>query len=174
LSNLIPKFEGEQTFSKKSIVIALATVLALLVVGVGGFIVHSNNVKAEKEAIRAAQALKAYQEELEAERIRNDVTWVPDGYYAWKDDKSVAYKWINNADNDCYSCRYWTLEVISKYGCTDGVYGELNILDKSSGTVISYTNDTLNYLGPFQAGRLSFETYIEGSITGDLTEINCR
>ena len=138
----------------------------------GGYTIHSNNVKAEKEAIRAELALIAYQEELEAERIRNDVTWVPDGYYAWPDDKSIAYKWISNAGNDCYSCRYWTMEVVSKYGCSDGVYGEMNI--EKNGVVVGFTNDTINYLGPFQAGRLSFETYIEGSITADPTELKCR
>ena len=172
MSNLIPESNSGQTVSKRSLIIALSVVLTLIVVGVGGYTIHSNNVKAEKEAIRAELALKAYQEELEAERIRNDVTWVPDGYYAWTDDKSVAYKWINGAGNDCYDCRYWTLEVISKYGCSYGLYGEMNI-DKN-GIVVSYSNDTLNYLGPYQAGRLSFETYIDGSITGDLTELNCR
>ena len=174
MSNLIPKLDGELAFSKRSLIIALAVVLSLLVVGVGGYTIHSNNVKAEKEAIRAELALKAYQAEQEAERIRNDVSWVPDGYYAWTDDKSVAYKWVNGAGNDCYECRYWTLEVISKNGCYDGIYGELNIQNKSTGVVISYANDSLNYLGPLQAGRLTFETYIDGSITGDLTELNCR
>lgn len=172
MSNLIPESNSGQTVSKRSLIIALSVVLTLIVVGVGGYTIHSNNVKAEKEAIRAELALKAYQEELEAERIRNDVTWVPDGYYAWTDDKSVAYKWINGAGNDCYDCRYWTLEVVSKYGCSDGLYGEMNI--EKNGIVVSYSNDTLNYLGPYQAGRLSFETYIDGSITGDLTELNCR
>ena len=172
MSNLSPESSSGQTVSKRSLIIALSVVLTLIVVGVGGYTIHSNNVKAEKEAIRAELALKAYQEELEAERIRNDVTWVPDGYYAWTDDKSVAYKWINGAGNDCYDCRYWTLEVISKYGCSDGLYGEMNI--EKNGVVVSYSNDTLNYLGPYQAGRLSFETYIDGSITGDLTELNCR
>jgi hypothetical protein len=172
LSNLIPKLNGEQAISKRSLIIAVSVVFTLLVVGVAGYTIHSNNVKAEKEAIRAELALKAYQAELEAERIRNDVTWVPDGYYAWTDDKSVAYKWINGAGNDCYDCRYWTLEVVSKNGCYDGLYGEMNI--EKNGIVVSYSNDTLNYLGPYQPGRLSFETYIEGSITGDLTELNCR
>jgi len=172
LSNLIPESNSGQTVSKRSLIIALSVVLTLIVVGVGGYTIHSNNVKAEKEAIRAELALKAYQEELEAERIRNDVTWVPDGYYAWTEDKSVAYKWINGAGNDCYDCRYWTLEVVSKNGCYDGLYGEMNI--EKNGIVVSYSNDTLNYLGPYQAGRLSFETYIDGSITGDLTELNCR
>ena len=172
MSNLIPESNSGQTVSKRSLIIALSVVLTLIVVGVGGYTIHSNNVKAEKEAIRAELALKAYQEELEAERIRNDVTWVPDGYYAWTDDKSVAYKWIEGAGNDCYDCRYWTLEVVSKYGCSDGLYGEMNI--EKNGIVVSYSNDTLNYLGPYQAGRLSFETYIDGSITGDLTELNCR
>ena len=172
MSNLTPESNSGQTVSKRSLIIALSVVFALIVVGVGGYTIHSNNVKAEKEAIRAELALKAYQEELEAERIRNDVTWVPDGYYAWTEDKSVAYKWINGAGNDCYDCRYWTLEVVSKNGCYDGLYGEMNI--EKNGIVVSYSNDTLNYLGPYQAGRLSFETYIEGSITGDLTELNCR
>ena len=169
---MIPESNSGQTVSRRSLIIALSVVLTLIVVGVGGYTIHSNNVKAEKEAIRAELALKAYQEELEAERIRNDVTWVPDGYYAWTDDKSVAYKWIEGAGNDCYDCRYWTLEVVSKYGCSDGLYGEMNI--EKNGIVVSYSNDTLNYLGPYQAGRLSFETYIDGSITGDLTELNCR
>lgn len=172
MSNLTPESNSGQTVSKRSLIIALSVVLTLIVVGVGGYTIHSNNVKAEKEAIRAELALKAYQEELEAERIRNDVTWVPDGYYAWTEDKSVAYKWINGAGNDCYDCRYWTLEVVSKNGCYDGLYGEMNI--EKNGIVVSYSNDTLNYLGPYQAGRLSFETYIDGSITGDLTELNCR
>ena len=87
---------------------------------------------------------------------------------------SLYLKWIDGAGNDCYDCRYWTLEVISKNGCYDGIYGELNIQNKSTGVVISYANDSLNYLGPLQAGRLTFETYIDGSITGDLTELNCR
>ena len=138
----------------------------------GGYTIHSNNVKAEKEAIRAELALKAYEEELEAERIRNDVTWVPSGYFAWTEDKSIAYKWIPNADNDCYDCRYWTLEVIAKWGCSEGVYGEMNI--EKNGVVVSYANDTLNYLGPFQSGRLSFEHYGEGTHTGELIELNCR
>lgn len=172
MSNLTPESNSGQTVSKRSLIIALSVVFALIVVGVGGYTIHSNNVKAEKEAIRAELALKAYQEELEAERIRNDVTWVPDGYYAWTEDKSVAYKWINGAGNDCYDCRYWTLEVVSKNGCYDGLYGEMNI--EKNGIVVSYSNDTLNYLGPYQAGRLSFETYIDGNITGDLTELNCR
>ncbi len=172
MSDLNPKLNGELAFSKRTLIIVLAVVLSLLVVGVGGYTIHSNNVKAEKEAIRAELALKAYQEEQEAERIRNDVTWVPSGYYAWDEDKSIAWKWIDGAGNDCYDCTYWTVEVISKYGCSDGIYSEINI--EKNGVVVGYTNDTLNYLGPFQTGRLAFESYIDGDLTGDITELNCR
>jgi hypothetical protein len=172
LSDLNPKLNGELAFSKRTLIIVLAVVLSLLVVGVGGYTIHSNNVKAEKEAIRAELALKAYQEEQEAERIRNDVTWVPDGYYAWAEDKSIAWKWIKGADFDCYDCTYWTVEVISKYGCSDGVYGEINL--ERNGVVVGYANDTLNYLGPFQAGRMTFVEYPYSSLNGDLTELNCR
>jgi hypothetical protein len=172
LSNPVPNLNGEKTISKRSLIIALSVVLTLIVVGVAAYTIHSNNVKAEKEAIRAALALKAYEEELEAERIRNDVTWVPDGYYAWDDDKSIAWKWIKNASNDCYRCKYWTVEVVSKNGCYDGVYAELNI--ERNGVVVGYDSDTINYLGASQTGRLSFEHYREGTHQGFLTELNCR
>lgn len=172
MSSFYPENSGDDSLNMRTLVIALAVVLTLLVVGVSAYVINSNNVKAEREAIRAELALKAYEEELEAERIRNDVTWVPEDYYAWTDDKSIAYKWISNGGTDCYDCYYWTLEVISKYGCTDGVYGEMNI--ERNDVVVSYTNDTLNYLGPFQPGRLTFETYEDGDISGDLVELNCR
>ena len=172
MSNPVPNLNGEKTISKRSLIIALSVVLTLIVVGVAAYTIHSNNVKAEKEAIRAALALKAYEEELEAERIRNDVTWVPDGYYAWDDDKSVAWKWIKGVDVDCSDCTYWTVEVISKNGCYDGVYGEINV--ERNGVVVGYANDTLNYLAPLQAGRLTFIEYPYSSLTGDLTELNCR
>jgi hypothetical protein len=170
--NLTPNLNGEQTISKRSLVIALAITFIVFVVGIAAYTIHSNNVKAEKEAIRAELALKAYEAELEAERIRNDVSWVPDGYYSWDDDKSIAWKWIDDAGSDCYECTYWTVEVISKNGCFDGIYSEINIEEYD--VVVGYTNDTLNYLGPFQTGRLTFESYIDGNLTGNLTELNCR
>lgn len=172
MSNLTPESNSGQTVSKRSLIIALSVVLTLIVVGVGGYTIHSNNVKAEKEAIRAELALKAYQEELEAERIRNDVTWVPDGYYAWDEDKSVAWKWINGADVDCSDCTYWTVEVVSKNGCSDGLYGEINI--EKNDVVVGYANDTLNYLGPLQTGRLTFIEYPYDNLQGSVTELNCR
>ena len=172
MSDFIPQSGSGQSLNKKPVIIAIAVIFSLIVVGVVGFTIHSNNVKAEKEAIRAEQALLAYQAELEAERIRNDVTWVPDGYYAWQDDKSVAWKWVKNVDYDCYDCTWWTVEVVSKYGCPNGLYGEINI--EQNGVVIGYANDTLNYLDPYQAGRLTLVRYPYDDLTGDLTELNCR
>jgi Protein of unknown function (DUF2510) len=157
--------------TKKNL-IAVVAVLALLIGG--GTVVkvgldYQSNKRAA--AARAAEAKAALEAQIALDRIKNDVTWVPTGYYPWSEDKSIAYKWVK-VNNDCYSCIYWTLEVVSKLGCSGGVYGEMNILQ--NGIVVDYTNDTLSYLAPGQKGRLSFETYRDGTFTGRLTELTCR
>jgi Protein of unknown function (DUF2510) len=177
----VPAAEKSYSFSvpipakylTKKNLIAVVAVLALLIGG--GTVVkvgldYQSNKRAA--AARAAEAKAALEAQIALDRIKNDVTWVPSGYTPWSDDKSIAWKWDRSAGNDCYSCRYWTVEVVSKLGCSGGVYGEMNILQ--NGTVVDYTNDTLSYLSPGQKGRLSFETYRDGTFTGRLTELTCR
>ena len=133
---------------------------------------YENGVK-EKAAVARAEKLKAeVAAALALERIKNDVSWVPDGYFAGPSDKSLAWKWIRGADYDCYSCRYWTVEVIARDGCTNGVSGEINI--ERNGIVVDNAYDSLSYLAAGQTGRLTFVHYREGSYTGDLIELECR
>ncbi|CAN2189331.1 Domain of unknown function DUF2510 [Candidatus Nanopelagicaceae bacterium] len=157
----------------KNRVISFFVIIALVISGVTFLKIQSDNAAKEKASIARAEKAKA---ELDAalalERIKNDVTWVPSGYKAWNEDKSIAWKWGRNSGNKCGGCSYWIADVISKYGCLNGLYGELNIT--KYGTVIAYTNDSLGYLSPLQAGQLIFETYEEGNIQGTLTELNCR
>jgi hypothetical protein len=155
---------------KKKLIIALASVMSVLML-VGGVTAYSIQKKnAEKEAA-AAYALAVYEAEKRAEELRNDITWVPDKYTPWSSDKTVAYKWNNSAGNDCYSCRYWNLDIVTKNGCSNGVYAEMNI--ERNGVVVSYTNDSLPYLGAGDKGRLTFETYEDGSLQGSLVELRC-
>lgn len=160
-------------YLKKNRIIAALAIVAITITGVTLVNIQLDN-KAKKEAAieRAEQERVELEARLALERIKNDITWVPSGYTPWRDDKSIAYKFIKNVGNDCYSCIYWTVEVVSKLGCSGGVYGELNI--ERNGTVIDYTNDSLSYLAPLQKGRLSFETYKDGSFQGRVTELNCR
>jgi hypothetical protein len=155
---------------KKKLIIALASVMSvvILVGGVTTYSIHKKNV--EKKAA-AALAQLAYEQEKRAEAIRNDITWVPNKYTAWSSDKTIAWKWNNSASSDCYSCHYWNIDIVTKYGCTNGVYGELNI--ERNGVVVSYANDSLSYLGVGDKGRLTFETYEDGSLQGSLVELRC-
>ena len=159
-------------YLKKRNLIAALSIFAIVFVGFGVVKIQmDNNAKKEAQLILEAKRKAELKALIEEERIKNDVSWVPSGFNAWSDDKTVAWKWVD-ANNDCYSCRYWTVEVISKNGCYNGLYGEMNI--ERNNVVVSYTNDSLSYLSPMQKGRLSFETYLEGSIQGSLTELNCR
>ena len=157
----------------KNRLVALVGIIALVISGITFVKIQSNNAAKEKASIARAEKAKA---ELDAalalEKIKNDVTWVPSGYTAWSEDKSVAWKWGKNVGNKCGGCSYWIADVVSKNGCLNGLYGELNI--SKNGIVISYTNDSLGYLSPLQSGQLVFETYEEGNIQGRLTELTCR
>lgn len=99
--------------------------------------------------------------------------WYPNGYYSWAMDDNLAWKWISGAGNDCYSCWYWTIEVISRYGCPGGVYAEFTELN-GSGTVVDWTNDSIPSLNAGDKARLQFETWNSSTETGRLSELNCN
>ena len=174
--------QGEKSYSfsipvpskylQKKKIIAVVAALAVLIAG-GSLVKVGLDHQASKKAAaaRAAERQAALEAQIALDKIKNDVTWVPAGYTPWTEDKSIAYKWVR-VNNDCYSCIYWTAEVVSKLGCSGGVYGEMNIMQ--NGIVVDYTNDTLSYLSPGQKGRLSFETYRDGTFTGRMTELTCR
>ena len=100
--------------------------------------------------------------------------WYPSGYSPYKTD--LAVKWVDGAavPPACGSgCTYWTLQIVSKYGCPGGIYAEVNILD-SAGTNIGWTNDTLASLKTGQAGQLQFKTYVKNPKSASIAKITCR
>lgn len=108
----------------------------------------------------------------------SDESWVPVGFNLWSGDSNIAWKWSTDYENydGCDDCVYWTVDVISKTGCSSGVYGSLNI--QKGGVTIDWTNDTVPYLGPMEKARLAFEKYgysdSGSNIRGDLTTLNCK
>ena len=102
--------------------------------------------------------------------LASQVPWYPEGFREYS--STIAYQWVKNAGNNCYSCRYSTVDIISKRSCS-GVYAEVNFED-SSGRVVDWTNDTLPYLDAYQVGRLQFETYIRNGTVTSIVEISCR
>lgn len=101
--------------------------------------------------------------------LASNKPWYPRGYSEWED--GLAWKWAD-AYSDCYSCSYWHIRVISRDGCSGGVYAEINI--ERGGSVVDWTNDTVTYLGPGKKALLEFDTWEDGSLTGDLTTLTCH
>lgn len=105
--------------------------------------------------------------------LASQVPWYPEGFSPLTTD--VAIDWVDGAGNNCYSCIYWTLDVVSKTSCSSGLYVEVNISDPS-GRVVDWTNDSLPYLESYQVGRLAFESYLGGrasSYTASVVDIRC-
>jgi hypothetical protein len=101
--------------------------------------------------------------------------WWPTGFQ--KFNKDVAYRFITDSyrgDPCGYSeCSYWVVEVVSRSGCSDGLYGKLNIL--RDGRIVDWTNDNLAGISVGQVGELMFKSYGlgGGSYSGEIVEFNC-
>lgn len=95
--------------------------------------------------------------------------WYPKGYTPNGTD--LAVKWTNESCG--YSTGYcWSMRVVSKDGCPDGLYGEVNL--EKGGVVVGYTNDTLGSLAAGKTGRLEFSHFgDEGTLMAQLTELKC-
>jgi hypothetical protein len=125
------------------------------------------SVAATKDVLRAANARSD-----EINRLAALVPWYPPGWFEESD--GVAFEWVQ--DNKCgYESAYcWGITVVSRDGCPNGVYAELNILD-GDGTVIDYANDSLGSLDSQQRGRLDFTSFERGygELKATVTEIRC-
>jgi hypothetical protein len=95
--------------------------------------------------------------------------WYPRGYSEWED--GLAWKWVD-AYSDCYSCRYNHIKVVTRDGCSGGIYAEVNF--ERGGAVVDWTNDTVTYLGPGKKALLEFDTWESGSLSANLTTLTCN
>ena len=87
-----------------------------------------------------------------------EAPWFPRGFFELSDE--VAGKWIKGAKDPCGSgprCWFWTLDVVSKDGCPDGLYVNVNFLN--NGTVVDDSIDSVNSLRAGQKARFQFWTY---------------
>jgi len=95
--------------------------------------------------------------------------WYPKGFSEIED--GLAIKWTNDrcSINRGYC---WTMEVISDFGCPNGLYVEVNVLQGR--TVEGYTNDLLGSLKAGQKAKMEF-IYFGGSgrKNAELTKVNC-
>jgi hypothetical protein len=83
-----------------------------------------------------------------------DNSWIPSGFIGW--DQNVAYTYIENPDCSYSDSLCVGIQVVSKNGCPNNLYGEISIEDKN-GVQIGYTNDTLSNLSPLSKGELIFD-----------------
>lgn len=108
----------------------------------------------------------------EAQRIRTlaaRAPWFPAGFTEYVDGLT-AWKWVDR------SCSYSTascnhIDVVAASGCNN-LYVEVNYLD-SSGSVVDWSNDTANNLGPGQTAKLEFVTFEDQASSATLSEISC-
>lgn len=123
---------------------------------------------AKEEALGKAQEVNALAERINSAAERKP--WYPKDYDLAQD--GIAYKWVRGGGSDCYSCSYWTMDVIARDGCPSGLYVELNIKDRS-GTIIDWTNDTVPSLRSGDKARLTFETYNDRAETAQISQFSC-
>lgn len=105
--------------------------------------------------------------------VPNSTTsWQPSGFTAYNEE--LAYMWVSGGPNPCGSmaCSYFTMDVISHFGCPKGVYVEINMT--SEGVVVDWSNDTVPALAAGQTAQLQFITYQQNVDTGQIANMTCR
>jgi hypothetical protein len=106
--------------------------------------------------------------------LADSVPWYPEGFNEY--EEGIAIDWVSGGRDPCFTdCVYWTLDVISQYGCPSGLYVETTFA--RDGSAFDWTNDTLPSLNPGQKGRLQFYTYEFGSSTSgmniEIAKVSC-
>lgn len=79
-------------------------------------------------------------------------------------------KWDANT-SDSFAVT-WNLRVVSRTGCSNGVYVEANVMD-SSNTVVAFTNDMLPSLPANQEAVLQLTSTAQGQLTVRTTKASC-
>lgn len=134
----------------------------------------SNYVLTSCDLLETYNTNKATLSELQdaAEGLRGlaaSVPWYPDGYI--ETSSGVAMKWSSGGGCKFSSFGCWHMNVITKEGCSSGVYAAINIVD-SAGTVVGFTNDSLPGLAPMQKARLEFTNTTDYD-TAQFQELKC-
>lgn len=108
----------------------------------------------------------------ESGNTNQDTTWIPAGFISY--DKNVAYTFIDEPDCTYSEALCIGIQVVSKTGCPNSLYGEMSYKDKN-GTRIGYSNDSLSSLPAGAKGELIFDILDWERFGGfDPPKINCR
>jgi hypothetical protein len=102
-----------------------------------------------------------------------DTSWIPSDFNSYAGDDNIAWRWATKEFDCDYGDACWSVLVITRDGCPNGMYAEIAIFDKND-IQIGYTNELTTYVSPKQKVRLGFDTFDDNARTASITEINCR
>lgn len=116
-----------------------------------------------------------FAEEVDALLDELSEEWWPAGFVSASRD--IAAKWVTERVPDpCGygACTYWGIEIVSRNGCLNGVYLEIDIL--RNGTVVDWTNETVSSLRTGERAEVVFTKrgLASESYEARLSEVNCR
>jgi hypothetical protein len=101
----------------------------------------------------------------------SDDSWIPEGFNSYSGDNDIAWRWLKSSEFSGYY-EAWGLMIIPRYGCQNGLYAELNVLDKND-VIVGYTNDSLSYVGAMQKAKLTFNLLEDDGASATIERISC-
>ncbi len=102
-----------------------------------------------------------------------DTSWIPTGFTQWTDNEEIAWRWGTSKETICTYDRCWSVMVVAKNGCANGMYSEINLFDKSN-VQIGYTNESTSFVAPMQQVKLSFDSFDKQAQTAQISKISCH
>lgn len=103
-------------------------------------------------------------------------SWAPSGFSQYSDE--FAIRWKEDLNVDCEGCRYWTLQVVPKNECTNGVQGSLKVTYANNGALFGNVYSEESYLVPAgQTVDLVFKIFpkdVYQEFSGQVVYVGCR
>src|SRR5688500_7414324 len=84
----------------------------------------------------------------------------------------VTWTWVNFPKCSYSTGQWWAIRGEADAACTNGLYAEVNLLDKA-GTVVGYANDSLGNLAAGREAVMVFDSFEAGAVSAEVSEVNC-
>jgi hypothetical protein len=157
--------------NSRRLVLVVAALAVVAGITIGSLATSSSESANENSTGKDNALIEEVDDELQTSQMTTEnESWPPGGYELMGED--IAGKLIDHAI-DCVDCGGLSWEVVSRFGCTNGLQVKANFVD-DQGTVFDKHKDTIPNLDPLEKGIIEIYSYSKvPDLRIELTEVNC-
>jgi hypothetical protein len=164
-------FSNPKNRNSRNLVLVVAALAVVAGITIGSLATSSSQSANENSTGKGDALIEQGDDESQTtQQSSGNENWIPEGFELMGED--IAGK-IANHQIDCIDCGGLSWEVVTRFGCSNGLEVEANFVD-DQGTVVDTSKDTIPNLDPLEKGLVELFTFSQvPNLVVDLTEVNC-